>query len=200
MSSNSWPRILATAPIVSALRGRDADSLDGGRRSASVRPLTLSSAVAIANSALQVAQLVLADLDLVAVIEPVRLDPAPVHVSPVQRAQVVDVKAVLAPDDESVVSRHRHVVQEHCRVGRAADAHAVAVDREALSGASAAGPDDEGRARLVDLLVLAGLADLVGHRRRVLALGAGQVGPALLAVVGALGIYEPALRAVQRQS
>src|SRR5215218_5358068 len=133
MSSNSWPRILATAPIVSALRGRDGESL---RRSASVRPLILSSAVAIATSALQVAQLVLTDLELVAVIESVRLDPAPVHVRPVQRAQVVDVEAVLAPDYEGVVAGYGHVVEKYGRIGRAADAHAIAVDREALPGAA----------------------------------------------------------------
>src|SRR5215208_3012245 len=104
MSSNSWLRILATAPIVSALRGRDGESLGEGRRSASLRPLAPSSAVAIAISALQVAQLVLPDLDLVAVVESMRLDAAPVHVGPVERSQVVDVEAVLAPNDQRVVS------------------------------------------------------------------------------------------------
>src|SRR4051812_32462607 len=97
----------------------------------------------IAISALQIAQLVLADLDLVTVIEAVRLDPAAVHVGSVEGSQVVDVEAVLPPHDQSVVSRDGHVVEEHRRVGSAADAHPVRVDREALPGAPAAGADDE---------------------------------------------------------
>src|SRR5215211_6046115 len=104
MSSNSWLRIFATAPIVSTLRGRDGESLGGRRCSASLRPLAPSSVAAIAMSALQVAQLVLADLDLVPVLEAVRLDPATVDVGAVERAKVVDVETVAAPDDEGVVA------------------------------------------------------------------------------------------------
>src|SRR3954451_20169361 len=106
MSSNSWPRIFATAPIVSALRGRDGESLEGGRLSTSLRAFAPSPVAAIANSALQVAQLVLPDLDLVAVLEQVRLDPAAVDVGAVEGSQVVDVEPVLAPDDQRVVPRH----------------------------------------------------------------------------------------------
>src|SRR5215208_2033953 len=205
MSSNSWLRIFATAPIVSALRGRDGESLGGRRCSASLRPLAPSSVAAIAMSALQVAQLVLADLDLVTVLEAVGLDPAAVYVGPVQRAQVVDVEAVLPPDDQRVVARDGDVVQKHRRIGGAPNAHAVTVDGEALARPSAAGADDERGTGLVDLLldvdrlVLAGLADLVGHRRGVVALRARQVRAALLAVVGSLRIDEAALRAMQRQ-
>src|SRR5215212_3281840 len=147
MSSNSWLRILATAPIVSAFRGRDGESLGDRRRSASLRPL-VSSAVAIAISALQVAQLVLADLDLVAVVQPVGLDPPPVHVGPVEGSQVVDVKAVLAPHDQRVVAGDGDVVEEHGGVGSPADAHAIAVDGEALPRPPAAGANDEGSASL----------------------------------------------------
>src|SRR5436305_2787689 len=175
MSSNSCPRILATAPIVSALRGRD-DELSRARRS---RPLLPSSVlVAIAISALQVAELVLADLDLVAVVELVRLDPPPVHIGPVEGAEVVDVKAVAAPHDQRVVARDGDVVEEDRGVRSSTDAHAVVLDREALARSAAAGADHEGGAGLVHLLldvdglVLAGVPDLVGHGRRILALGA----------------------------
>src|SRR3954451_1075176 len=116
MSSNSWPRIFATAPIVSALRGREAEP-SGERRSASACRLRPSPVVvAIAISALQVAELVLADLDLVAIVELVGLDSPPVDVGAVQRAQVVDVEAVATADEERVVSRDRDVVEEHRRV------------------------------------------------------------------------------------
>src|SRR3954451_22132377 len=110
MSSNSWLRIFATAPMVSAFRGRDGESFGGRRCSASLRPLAPSSVVAIAMSALQIAQLVLADLDLVAVLEAVRLDPAAVHIGAVERPEVVDVEAVLAPHDQGMVARDGHVV------------------------------------------------------------------------------------------
>src|SRR5919199_1208283 len=109
MSSNSWLRIFATAPIVSALRGREGESLGARRGSASLRPLAPSSVAAIAISALQIAQLVLADLNLVAVVQAVRLDPAAIDVGAVERPEVVDVKAVLPPDDKGVVSRDGHV-------------------------------------------------------------------------------------------
>src|SRR3954447_14293043 len=104
MSSNSWLRIFATAPIVSALRGRDGESL-ARRCSGSLRPLVAPSSVAvIAMSALQVAQLVLADLNLVAVLEAMRLDPAAVHIGPVQRSQIVDVEAVAATHHQGVIA------------------------------------------------------------------------------------------------
>ena len=49
----------------------------------------------------------------------------------------------------------------------------------------------------VDRRVLAGLVDLVGHRRRVVAaLGPPEERAALLAVVGSLGVDEPAFRTV----
>src|SRR5688500_11703554 len=145
MSSNSWLRILQTAPIVSALRGRDAPSA----RLAEVVPVL----VATPTSALQVTELVLADLDLVPVVELVRLDPPAVDVGAVERSQIVDVEAVLTLDKQRVVARDGHVVEEHLRVGAAADAHPVGVDREALTRAAAAGADDERRAGLLYLLL-----------------------------------------------
>src|SRR4051794_38237215 len=197
MSSNSWPRIFATAPIVSALRGREAPSA----RAPSVR---LCPCVATAISPLQVAELVLADLDLVAVIESVRLDAPAVDVGAVKRPEIVDVVAVLAIDEEGVVARDRDVVEEDRGVGRSPDAHPVLIDREALTRPSAAGPDDQRGADAVDLLlevdrlVLPRLVDAVAHRGRrlLVALGPAQVGPALLAVVGPLRVDEAAFGAV----
>src|ERR1700675_2736886 len=86
-------------------------------------------------SLLQVAQLVLADLDLVPVGELMGLDPAPVDVCAVQRSEVVDVEAVLAPDEQGVIARDRHVVEKDTRVGRAPDRDAFVVEGEALPGA-----------------------------------------------------------------
>src|SRR5919198_333202 len=169
MSSNSCARIFATAPIVSAFRGRDAP--DPARGASGRDPSSVATAL---TSPLQIAELVLADLDLVAVLEAVRLDPPPVHVGPVERAEVVDVVAVLAPHDERVVARHGDVVEEHRRIGGPADAHPVLVDREALPRAPSPGANHERRPDAVNLLlqidrlVLAGLVDAVAHRRGLL--------------------------------
>src|SRR5436190_16712724 len=136
-----------------------------------------------------------------------RLDPPAVDVGAVERAEIVDVVAVLAVDDERMVARDGDVIEEHGRIGGAADAHSVLVDREALARAAAAGADHERRARPVhrlleiDGLVLAGLVDAVAHRRRLLlgALRSTEIGAALLAVVRALGVDEAALRTVDRR-
>ena len=53
---------------------------------------------------LQVAELVLADLDLVAVGEPVRLDSPPVDVGAVERAEGFHVKAVATADQQRVIT------------------------------------------------------------------------------------------------
>src|SRR5215210_2422822 len=198
MSSNSLWRILQTAPIVSALRGRLADP-----RARAARSRPSAAVVASAMSALQVAQLVLADLDLVPVLEAVGLDPAPVDVGAVERPEVVDVEAVAPADKERVVSRHRDVIEEDAGVRAAPDADPVLADREALPRPPPAGADDQRRAGLLDHLVdvdrlhLAGLVDPVGHRRGIVpAFGPAQVGAALLAVVRALRVDEPALGTV----
>src|SRR4051794_37169007 len=201
MSSNSLCRILQTAPIVSALRGLLAESRGRAPRSAaSERARCWETATGLL---LQEAQLVLADLDLVPIGEAVRLDPPPVHVGAVQRAEVVDVEPVAPPNQQCVIARHRHVVEEDAGVGAAPDADPVLGDREALPRPTAAGPDHERRARLfddlidVDRLHLAGLVDRVGHRGRLVAsLRAAQVGAALLAVVSPFRVGKAALWAV----
>ncbi len=200
MSSNSRPRIFATEPIVRALR------LDGAPSeppSASVDRRVW--AWRLPWSLLQVAQLVLADLDLVAVLQLVGLDPAAVDIRAVQRSEVVDVEAVLAADKQRVVARDRDVVEENARVGSSADRNPLVIEGEALPCAAAARANHQRRAVAlhhlvdVDLVHLARLVDRVGHRRRlVLSLGTGEIGAALLAVVGPLGVDEAALGAMDR--
>src|SRR3989442_9647674 len=212
MSGNSRIRSLQTAPIVSALRrgGNGCVSAPcSGSRGGSPRLGSGSGAgdEGIAGASmgltLQVCQLVLADLKLVAVLELVRLDAPAVDIGAVQGAEVVDVKAVAPPDEQRVVSRDRHVVEEDVGVRAPADRHPLSLDPETFAGPSAARADHErsalgGDPLEINGLQLAGLADLIGDRGLVfLPLLRGQVGPALLAEVGSLAIYEAALGAVQ---
>src|SRR5258708_36754142 len=76
-------------------------------------------------------QLVLADLQLVAVLEAVGLDPLAVDVRAVQRAAVVDVPLVAAADQQGGVAGGGGVVGEDLGVGPAADAQWPARHREA---------------------------------------------------------------------
>jgi hypothetical protein len=106
-------------------------------------------------------------------------------------------------DQQRVVARNGHVVQEDRGVGRAPDRDPFLFNREALPRAPATGADHEGGARLADLRVdvdrrvLTRLIDLVGHRRGLVgSLGPSEVGAALLAVIGALGVDEAAFRTV----
>src|SRR5437667_3936872 len=147
MSSNSCPRIFATAPSVSALRGREAPP---SPRAPSVR---LWPCVATAISLLQIAQLVLADLDLVAILEAVRLDPPAIDVGAVERPEIVDVVPVLAVDHEGVVARNRDVVEKDRGIGRPADAHPVLIDGKAFTRSPAARPDHQRGADAIDLLL-----------------------------------------------
>src|SRR3954454_4959704 len=135
MSGNSRSSCLQTAPIVSDF-GRGAC---GG---AGAPAFSMPTWVLMRSSA-EVGELVLADLQLVAVLPLVRLDPALVHVRAVQRAEVVDVDAVAPAHEQRVVARDGHVVEEHLGVGAAADRHLIALDEERLAGAAAAGADDE---------------------------------------------------------
>ena len=63
--------------------------------------------------------------------------PAAIHVRAVKRPEVVDVQAIVATDDQSVIARHGHVVQEDRSIRRAPDAHPVAVHGEAFAGTAA---------------------------------------------------------------
>src|SRR4051794_13297190 len=137
MSGNSCASALQTAPIVSDLRGASASSATGsGGRSS---PSGSSSAMRLPG---EVGQLVLADLQLVAVLELVGVDAPPVDVGAVERAGVVQEPAAGAVHQDRVVARDGHVVEEDLGIGVAADRHALAVERERLARAPAAGADD----------------------------------------------------------
>src|SRR3954463_13388624 len=143
MSGNSRSSCLQTAPIVS-------DFCRGVWGAAGRPALSMSTCVLIRSA--EVGELVLADLQLVAVLQLVRLDPAPVDVGAVQRAEVVDVDPVAPAYEQRVVARDGHVVEEHLGVGAATDRHLVARHEERLAAAAAARADDERRLRTRDLI------------------------------------------------
>src|SRR3954451_12435101 len=89
-------------------------------------------------------ELVLADLELVAVLERLGgLDPLAVEERAVEAALVLDVEVVVALDQDGVRSRDGHVVEEDVAVGRTADRRALALREEVLSGAAAARSHDQ---------------------------------------------------------
>src|SRR4051794_13894233 len=205
MSGNSTSSALQSAPIVIAFAGGASSSSGGGGM---VSSCACSSCSVMSLSPGDVRELELADLQLVAVVEPMGLDPMAVDVGAVERAEVVEVVVAAAPDQQRVVARDGDVVEEDVRVRAAPDRHAVGVQREALPHPSAAGPDDERGALVrddvpdVDRDELTGLVDAVrrrrGLRRRRLVAGGAQIRAAARAEVRAFGVVEPALRAVER--
>src|SRR5215211_7539535 len=121
-------------------------------------------------SAGDVRELELPDLELVAVLEAVRLDPVAVDVGAVEGAEVVEEEVAASAHEQGVVARDGDVVEEDVRIGPAPDRHAVGVEWKALADAPAARADDERRALVgddvadVDRHELAGLVDAVGGR------------------------------------
>ena len=136
MSGNSVAQRLAD--------GADRARLGGARRGRASRSRAPGSSRAED-------ELVFADLQLVAVGEAPRLDALAVDVGAVERAAVVQVPVAAAAHEQRVVARDGDVVEEDRRVGAPSDRHALAVDREALAGATAAGADDERRGVRGDL-------------------------------------------------
>src|SRR3954464_11997601 len=124
MSGNSCCSDLQTAPIVIDFPGGAPEVSTGGRSISAISDGPLLP--------LEERELVLADLQLVAVLEPVRLDAAAVDVGPVQRAAIGEVQVAPAAHDERVVAGDRHIVEEDVGVGAPADRHAVAIERKAL--------------------------------------------------------------------
>src|SRR3954447_20741370 len=174
MSGNSTSSALQSAPIVIAFAGGSSPS--SGAVTGSI--CTSSSCRGMPGlSAGGVRELELADLQLVAVLEPVGLDAMAVDVGAVQRAEVVEEEVAAAAHEQGVVARHGDVVEEDVRVRAPADRHAVGVEGEALAHAPAAGPDDERRALVgddvadVDGHELAGLVDAVRRGRGLALLG-----------------------------
>src|SRR6266568_2923958 len=124
MSANSlWSR-RHTVPIVSRRSGR----------------------VRLSRSFGEEAEPVLADLELVAVLELLhRLDSLPVEESSIQAAEILDLKRVVVLEQHCVAARDGDIVQEDVAFGRAADRRSLSPGDEMLAGASAAGAHDERR-------------------------------------------------------
>src|SRR5215212_7432046 len=145
-------------------------------------------------------QPVLADLQLVVVLEPRRLDALAVDEGAVEAPLVLDREVAVALGEHRVLARDRHVVEEDAAVGRTADGR-FAGEREDLPGASAARADNERGAldaealdrlgrRLVALLGREGLRRLGG------ALLLDEQRAAARAVVRGFGVLEAALLTV----
>src|SRR5829696_1207305 len=157
MSGNSSRRRRTTSPILSR-RSRCgfcvAALFTGARSTSPVSPL-------------HERQPVLADLELVAVLEFGAVDPAAVDESAVQRPLVLDEEPAVALDEQRVVARHRDIVEEDVAVGGASDAGTAAARPECLAGAAAARADDErGPLEAVDgaLGEVAGVVATAGSR------------------------------------
>src|SRR3954469_11159317 len=131
MSGNSTSSALHSAPIVIAFAGGASSGSSGGTATASARASSFSCSV-IGLSTGDIRELELADLQLVAVLEPVRLDAVAVDVGAVERAEVVEEVIAAAAHEQGVVARHRDVVEEDVRVGPAADRHPLGAEGKAL--------------------------------------------------------------------
>src|SRR3954452_21188767 len=146
MSGNSCDNALHTAPIVSdllPLLGGSSAGPAGTAPDAPPSPGIEASSATEAPPPRQVGELVLADLQLVAVLEAVRVDPAAVHVRAVERSRVVQVPRVGPAHEHRVVARHCDVVEEDLRLRRAADRQPLAGERERLAAPAAARADHE---------------------------------------------------------
>src|SRR6476620_5630119 len=93
-------------------------------------------------SAVEEGQSVLADLQLVAVLELSRLDALSIHERAVEAALVLDEEAAVAFGDHGVLARDRDVVEKDPAVGRAADRR-LALGMEGLPRPAAAGANDQ---------------------------------------------------------
>src|SRR4051794_5189651 len=122
MSGNSWESALVTAPMVSDF-ARAAGSALGGAASPSTttsastaisavppRGSAPSGSLVTATSAGEEGQLELADLELVAVLEAVRVHPLAVDVGAVERARGVEQPVPTAAHPRRVLPRDGHVV------------------------------------------------------------------------------------------
>src|SRR5215210_69874 len=149
MSGNSCESAFVTAPMVSDFAratGSPPGAASPSGTAASAAPSSGSApsgSLVTAMSAGEEGQLELPDLELVAVLEPVRVDPLAVHVGAVERARVVEQPVAAAPHERRVLARDGDVVEEDIRLGGAPDGHAVARERERLADPAAAGADDE---------------------------------------------------------
>src|SRR5437764_13770166 len=132
MSGNSCLSALQTAPIVTAFwRGRScccstsSGGSAGSSGSSTLGLRVLGLAIRRRPSAVQECELEFADLELVPVAQPMGLDPAPVHIGAIQRAEVVQVVILAAAHQDRVVAGNRHVVEENVGLRPAADREPV---------------------------------------------------------------------------
>src|SRR5437588_1668537 len=152
MSGNSWLNALQTAPIVTAFCGGWAATGSGVSGSSRSGSRVSDTVIARPPSAAQERQLVLADLELVAIGQPVRLDAAAVDVGAVQRAAVVEVVVAAAAHQDRVIARDGDVVEKDVAVGPPTHGQPISRQRKRLARAPAPGPDDEGRSARDDVL------------------------------------------------
>ena len=97
-------------------------------------------------SVLEEGEAVLADLELVAVLQAGRgVDPAAVQEGAVEASLVLDEEAVVALDENGVLAGDSDVVEEDVAVGRAADRRALALRQEVLACTAPARADDQRR-------------------------------------------------------
>src|SRR5262249_32870158 len=89
---------------------------------------------------------VLADLYLVVVGERRLLDAVPVQERAVEAPEILDREASALLGDDGMAARDGHVVEEDVAVGGAADRRPLTLELEDLTGAAAAGTDDQCRA------------------------------------------------------
>src|SRR5215213_6431492 len=146
MSGNSCCSALQTAPMVSDFAratGSGCASVPSARSTGSASGSAPSGSSVTATSAGEEGQLELPDLELIAVLEPVRVDPLAVHVGAVERAGVVEEPVPAPAHERRVLAGDRDVVEEDLGLGRAPDRHPLARHRERLPHAAAAGADDQ---------------------------------------------------------
>src|SRR5437868_421838 len=127
MSGNSRCSRRQTAPIVRSFSLRE-----GACVAVISRPIPLPWHVCHSRTACHEGHPVLADLDLVAVLELCALDAPTVDEGAVQRALVLDREAAVVLAQDGVPARDGDVVEEDPAVGRAADRGPLALRRERL--------------------------------------------------------------------
>src|SRR5436190_11133007 len=154
------------------------------------------------SSCLEEGELVLADLQLVAVLQAGRLlDPPAVQEGAVEASLVLDEEAVVASHENGVLTGHGDVVEEDVAVGRAADRRALALWQEVLAGTPPARADDECRPLGAEVLerdgcIVSPLLRRVAHRRLAPGLVLDEQRAATGAVIRGLRVLEAALRTV----
>src|SRR6266511_2261183 len=151
-------------------------------------------------SAIEEGEPVLADLQLVPVLELCGLDALAIHERPVEAALVFDEEGAVTIDEHRMLARHRHVVEEDAAVGRAPD-RCLLLRVEHLARSASSGANDERGSLDAEILErLGGCIVPVFGREGLRRLGAAfvlhQQRSAPRAVVRGLGILEAALLAI----